>query len=50
MVRAAITCDGFTVRQKKVVLGNAKMECPPDLESYMQEPILNTAGLTNFLR
>ncbi|KAL9541777.1 hypothetical protein MBANPS3_008932 [Mucor bainieri] len=50
MARAAITCDGFTVKQKKVVLGNAKMECPPDLESYMQEPILNTAGFTEFLR
>ncbi|KAL7329631.1 hypothetical protein PS15p_204696 [Mucor circinelloides] len=50
MVRAAVICDGFTVRQKKVVLGNAKMECPPDLESYMQEPILNTAGFTDFLR
>ncbi|GAN09429.1 hypothetical protein MAM1_0267c08956 [Mucor ambiguus] len=50
MVRAAIICDGFTVRQKKAVLGNAKMECPPDLESYMQEPILNTSGFADLLR
>ncbi|KAK4522058.1 uncharacterized protein ATC70_004597 [Mucor velutinosus] len=50
MVRAAITCDGFTVKQKKVVLGKAKMECPPDIESYMQEPILHPADLTNLFR
>ncbi|GAN11243.1 hypothetical protein MAM1_0514d10802 [Mucor ambiguus] len=46
MVRAAIICDGFTVRQKKAMLANAKIECPPDLESYIQEPFLNT----DFLR
>lgn len=50
MVRAAIICDGFTVKQKKVVLCNARMECPPDLLSYMQEPALSTAGFTDFLR
>lgn len=50
MVRAAIVCDGFTVKQKKVVLCNAKMTCPNDLESYMQEPILNSSGFTAFLR
>ena len=50
MVRAAVTCDGFTVRQKKVVLANAMTDCPPDLKSYMQEPVLNTVGFTELLR
>ncbi|CEP17348.1 hypothetical protein [Parasitella parasitica] len=50
MVRAAIICDGFTVRQKKVVLSNARMTCPKDLESYMQEPVLNTSGFTALFR
>ncbi|KAI8640725.1 hypothetical protein BD408DRAFT_444941 [Parasitella parasitica] len=50
MVRAAIICDGFTVKQKKVVLSNAKMACPKDLESFVQEPALNASGFTTFLR
>ncbi|KAI7897798.1 uncharacterized protein BX663DRAFT_527223 [Cokeromyces recurvatus] len=40
LVRAAILCDGFTVKQKNGILNNANLSCPKDLEVYLQEPII----------
>ncbi|KAI8364567.1 hypothetical protein BD560DRAFT_448383 [Blakeslea trispora] len=49
--RAGILCDGFTYRQKNDILHHAHMECPKDLESYVEAPaILNNSEFTTLLR
>ena len=41
MVRAAILCDGFTVKQKQVILKNAQATCPPELAHYLVDYTLD---------
>ncbi|KAG0805407.1 hypothetical protein G6F25_012013 [Rhizopus arrhizus] len=51
LVRAAILCPGFSIKQKNGILTNAKVPCPEDLACYMNEPTMFVdSGILDIIR
>ncbi|CAO3642827.1 unnamed protein product [Mucor hiemalis] len=40
LIRTALTCNGFTIKQKQIILKNSHQKCPIDLLEYIQDPII----------